>query len=563
MSFKQKLIFTILLIFCVFVQITPVIRSGLIYDYGIGYWGPSGHDSVWHLSLINHINNPLSIDMPVYAGAKLKNYHPFFDILISTLSSITKTNSSVWLFQIYPIVSSILFVYLSFILGKLITNNFFGGLLLMATNSLSNSFGWLISIFRFGNFSGESMFWAMQSPSNQINQPYSLSLIFILILLYIIYKQKHSSGLSPNQSLIVFILLVLLPITKSYSAIVGFGVFGIYTLISYSKTRNIKNIILLILSFLVAYILFTIYNPNPSSLLVFKPFWFVNSMIDSTDKLFLPKLSSYRNTLESMSVFNAKLILIYLFSVLVFIVGNYSWRLFGLFSLANLSNYFNKSILFLIVVLTVIPMFFIQKGTSWNTIQFMYYALFLSNIFLSLYLNNVYHKKYGKLLIIVIFASSFLAYIGMAPNYFGKLPPASLPTKEIQALSFLSSQPKGTVLTVPYDKFIKSNYPIAPVPLYAYESTSYVSAYSHQKTYLEDEMNVGNSGYDLETRRYQSSKFFLQQNINEDRGFLVNNQIDYIYITGLQKRLVNLNTQSLSLILLFENPDVLIYRVQR
>ena len=32
------------------------------------------------------------------------------------------------------------------------------------------------------------------------------------------------------------------------------------------------------------------------------------------------------------------------------------------------------------------PLFFIQKGTNWNTIQFLYYALFLSNIFLAKFL---------------------------------------------------------------------------------------------------------------------------------------------------------------------------------
>ena len=81
---NQKIIFVIIFVICLFIQVIPVIRSGLTYHYGIGFWGPNGHDGIWHLSLINHISNPLEINMPVFSGEKLKNYHPLFDILINS-----------------------------------------------------------------------------------------------------------------------------------------------------------------------------------------------------------------------------------------------------------------------------------------------------------------------------------------------------------------------------------------------------------------------------------------------------------------------------------------------
>jgi hypothetical protein len=127
----------------------------------------------------------------------------------------------------------------------------------------------------------------------------------------------------------------------------------------------------------------------------------------------------------------------------------------------------------------------------------------------------------------------------------------------------LSQQPPGIVLTVPYDAYLKKHFFQDPLPLYAYETTAYVSAYSRQITFLEDEMNLQNSGLDITSRRQSSLMFFENKNIFQDRGFLINNKIDYIYIAGLQKEYINLDTVNLYLQKIFENDDSLIYRVQR
>lgn len=505
MVIKQKLILIAILSICLIIQILPVIRSGLNYAYGIGYWGPNGHDAVWHLSLINHISNPYDIDMPIFAGAKLKNYHPFFDILISFLANLSHLSGSVWLFQIFPIISAFILLWLSFIFGRMITKSFIGGLILVVLNTMANSFGWLVTFVRFGNFSGESVFWAMQSPSNQINPPYNLSLIFILILLIIIYRHLHSN-INLFESVIVFLILSLLPITKAYSAIIGFSSFGFYCL----QHKSFKNFFILLISIIFSFTLFFHFNPQSSGLLVFKPFWFINSMVDSIDKLAILKLSSFRNTLESLPYLDLRLILVYIFTFIVFILGNFGWRLLGFFKL-NLKDHFHLLLTFNIFLLIIIPTFFIQKATSWNTIQFLYYALFLSNIFLAIYLKSIFPKLSGKLLIAFILVTYIFGLIGSLPNYLGKIPPASLPISEQQALKFLSKQPKGIVLTAPYDSYLKSKFSTTPLPLYVYETTAYVSAYSHQLVFLEDEMNSENSGFDSTTRRQSEIAFFTQK----------------------------------------------------
>ncbi len=135
MSKKQKIIFSLVFLICFLFQILTVFRSGLNYDYGIGFWGPNGHDAVWHLSLINHIANPFKIKLPIYSGELLNNYHPFYDILIALFSKITFINSSIWYFQIFPILSTIILLVTSYKIGYKITNKFSGGLILIFLNS--------------------------------------------------------------------------------------------------------------------------------------------------------------------------------------------------------------------------------------------------------------------------------------------------------------------------------------------------------------------------------------------------------------------------------------------
>ncbi|MFA6007166.1 MAG: hypothetical protein WC784_00785 [Candidatus Shapirobacteria bacterium] len=538
-SKNQKIIFIIIFIFCLFIQVIPVIRSGLKYNYGIGFWGPNGHDAVWHLALINHINNPLKIAIPIFSGELLKNYHPLFDILIAFISKITFLNSSLWLFQIFPLISTSLFLYFSFKLGQKLTNKFSGGLILMLLNTLNNSLGWIVTFIRSGNFSGESLFWAMQSPSNQLNPPYMLSILLLLILIYLL-------TLKNPKKLFIFIILIFLPIIKIYSALPAFIIFSFYVL------KNKSYLLTEILAVFFAALLFLQYNSASGSLIKFQPFWFVNSMIESSDRFYLPHVANMRYTLESSGKIGPRLIAYYLIATAIFFIGNFAWRL-----LAFKEIFKNKSLLLSILVCSLIPLLFIQNGTSWNTIQFLYYALFLANIPLSIYLSK--HHNFAYLIIFI----NLIPLIGSLPNYLGKIPPTAISNFEISALNFLKQQPSGTVLTYPYDAYLKKSLNNTPLPIYAYETTSYVAAYGGHETFLEDEMNLENSGYNWLSRRQESLDFFAQKSQFIDRGFLVNNKIDYIYLTKNNLPLNYSFSSQMYLEKVFDNPEIAIYKVKR
>lgn len=552
MSKKQKIIFVLVFISCFFIQIIPVIRSGLQYNNGLGFWGSNGHDAIWHLSLINHIKNPFKIELPIYAGSFLKNYHPFFDILIAFLSRISHISSLTWYFQIFPIISTFLLLITSYILGKKLSQKFTGGILLMFFNSFANSFGWIVSLIKSGQINGESLFWAMQSVSNQLNPPFLLSLILINLLLILIIDIKTKSSIL--KSIIIVLILAINPITKAYGGVATYLIFGFYSLFIFNKNK--KPFLLLLISLPISYLFFSTYNSTSTSLFVFKPFWFSNTLIEAADRLYFPKIVSMRYSLEASGLIGPRLIAIYCFSIALFYFGNFGVRLLGIFSLKKFKNVIKLPLLLTIIITAIIPMVFIQKGTSWNTIQFLYYSLFFSNIFLTLYLT----QKSSKIISFVIIVLTIIPCYETLNTFLSNPSPAVLPQDEVIALNKLKELPSGTVLTYPYDQYKKKSMS-TPIPLYAYETTAYVSAFSQKSVFLEDEMNLDITGIDWKSRRLEIEKFFSSKDEFFTRGFLVNNQIDYIYLVNNQT--FSIDESKLQINQIYNHGQIRIYQVQR
>jgi len=296
-----------------------------------------------------------------------------------------------------------------------------------------------------------------------------------------------------------------------------------------------------------------------SQILQFKPFWFVNSMIESTDKLYLPKLASFRFNQTNVLIS----ILLELFLLGVFFIGNLGVRILGIFRLIfdgfkQKLNQFDVLIIFIFFISFLIPLFFVQKGTAWNTIQFFYYFLFFANLYLAKFFSQLYLKS--KIFTLILLIITCLTSFGTLKDYFGNPPPSALPSNEINALSFLKNQPAGFVLNYPYDQYLK-NKMSTPIPLYAYETTAYVSAFSGNPTFLEDEINLDITGFNWQNRKTESTKFFQSHDKFFARGFLVNNQISYIYLVNQQNFI--LSPSDLQIDQIFSQDGVKIYRVRK
>lgn len=492
-----------------------MVKSGWVYSYGIGFWGPNGHDGVWHIALAEGLARG-SFDNPVFVGEAMKNYHLGFDLLLAVLNKITSIPISTLYFQILPPIFAVLIGYLTYEFVFVWLGSKTQALIATFFVYFGGSFGWILG-------KGESAFWSQQAVSTLINPPFALSLILILSGLISLLKKK---------TLLAILFFGPLIQIKAYAAVLVLGALLI--------SRHYK-IFFGSAIFSLALFLLTKSSGFPFT---WQPFWFLETMMGLSDRVGWEKFGEAMVNYKAGGVW-LKAISAYGIAFLIFVVGNFATRLIFLKKLK-----FDSIGIFLYSIIAagvVIPLFFLQKGTPWNTIQFMYYSLFFSGI-----LAGIAVSRYTKYYILYTIALLTIptSILTLKDVYLPARPPAMLPDKELEALNFLKNQHDGVVLTYPFDKNkAREAEANPPRPLYLYESTAYVSAYSAKPVFLEDEVNLDITGYSWQERRIRIENFFK----NPDKNFLVENNIKYIYLVGYQKE------QKLDLKKIFENEEVIIY----
>ncbi|OGM28490.1 hypothetical protein A3D84_05515 [Candidatus Woesebacteria bacterium RIFCSPHIGHO2_02_FULL_42_20] len=532
----------------------PLVKSGIGYDFGVGFWGPNGHDGIWHIALANSLARG-SWEMPVFAGSFLQNYHIGFDLLLALAAKISGVSTSIIYFQIVPPVLAILVGLLTYRLVATWKKSKKEALWSVFFVYFGGSFGWLVTLLTSGQLGGESVFWSQQAVSTLINPPYALSLVLLLLGLIFLIK----SPITNHQSLITIFIFGVLFEVKAYAGLLAlFGLFvvGVYEFV---KNRDIKVLKIFSGSFAITLSLYLFLNRGSQDLLVFQPFWFLENLM-SPDRLNWSKLGealvNWRlGGLYYKSAFG------YVLAFILFVFGNLGTRLVSIFSLSKRIDLLSVFIWAVILAGITVPMVFLQKGTSWNTIQFFYYSLFLLAI-----LSGVGLVKLGKLLkvslvyAVVLLVTLPTTFSTLYYHYLPGRPPAKISTEELRALDFLKDQPEGVVLTYPFDReAADAAVDNPPRPLYLYESTAYVSAYTDKPVFLEDEVNLDITGYGWSTRREEIVRFFSTSDQNAAHRFLEDNNIKYIYL--LKGQQVSLNFQELGAKKIFENNISLIYSI--
>lgn len=535
-----------------------MVKSGLLYSFGMGFWGPNGHDGVWHVALIKSLARG-SFEIPIFAGETIKNYHWFYDWFLALVHRTTSIPAQTIYFQISPPIIAFLVGWLTY---KFVFNwrkSEIQAMLALFFIYFGGSWGWLISVLQKGDIAGgESIFWANQAISTLINPPYASSLILLLVgmILFLNYQKKPTTNLLILQS-VVFGLLIQF---KAYAGVIALG--GLLTTAIFHTFINRKiwnqNTKLFLGALVVSLIVFIPTNRNAGGLLVFYPFWFPETMLSFPDRFYWPKLASAISAYKTGGNF-VKLIPAEILAVTIFWFGNLGTRIFKELLILRWLLEWRKLDALLVFIITIIatgivlPLLFIQKGNPWNTIQFLYYSLFFSGIMAGIFFGELVEKKrFGWLVASLVILLTLPTTIGTLKHYLPARPPAAIPYTELEALRFLENQPQGIVLTYPFDPELRKNWE-PPKPLWIYETTAYVSAFSGKPLFLEDEMNLEITGYDWKPRRQKIMEFFK----GESSGFLENNNIRYIYLVGQQE--LPLSPEELGLTMIFGNSQVRIY----
>ncbi len=401
---------------------------------------------------------------------------------------------------------------------------------------------------------GESTFWSQQSISTLINPPFAMSLVFIFLGLFSLLKKK---------TLFAILFFGILLETKAYAGVLVLGSLFLTGTWEYFKEKKLDILKIFLGSATVTGLLFLVLNKGSENVFVFSPFWFLQTLFN-LDRFSIPKFAS-AITNYNLAHNWAKLLPAYIVAFVIFWIGNMWTRLFKEFEVIRWIRH-PKTIKPLDVFITsmiiggaAIPMLFVQKGTPWNTIQFFYYSLIFSAILAGIALKNLKNKI---LILVIILLTIQTTIITLKDVYIPGRPPAKVTNEELSALNFLSRQKEGVVLTYPYDSQAANdavNNP--PRPLYLYDSTAYVSAFSDHAVFLEDQVNLDITNFDWRARRTEVFDNFLNT-LDQDiaRGFLKKNNIKYIYWVKPQR--AKLGEKQLGLDKIFENNEVNIFKVQ-
>jgi len=542
-----------------------MVRSGLSYDYGLGFWGPNGHDGVWHIALAESLSRG-SLEMPVFWGARLMNYHVGFDLLVAVLHRVTLIPISIIYFQLIPLLMAVSIGFLvKLLVGRIGCTRrqrawslffvYFGG-----------SFGWIVTFFREGKIGGESMFWSQQAVSTLINPPFALSIVVLLSGLLVL--DKYLEKAKPRDFWLAVVLFGVLIQIKAYAGVLGLGSLAVSGSYRFWRERRVDLLKVFAGAVVLAVLLFIPLNSASSGLLVFKPFWFLETMLQLTDRVGWVR---YGEAMVNYKYGNVwwKAVPAYGLAFLIFWYGNVGSRFLGEIRMAKWVKEYRSLGWIEVFMASVIfggilaPMLFLQSGTPWNTIQFFYYSLFFLGIAAGISAGGWLKKDTlkNRLVAGAIVVLTLPTTFGTLRNdYLTDRPPAMLPADEVEALEFLSRQPRGVVLTYPFDSALaKEAESNPPRPLYLYVSTAYVSAFSKKQVFLEDEMNLDITGYSWGERKNEVMKFYESLDQEFVREFLSRNNISYIYWVKPQR--ARLGETQLGIERIFENVSVDIYKV--
>jgi hypothetical protein len=490
---------------------------------------------------------------------------------LALLFRLTTIPVSFWYFQILPPLFAISIGGLSYIFVKNWTTSRRAAFWSTFFVYFSGSFGFIVTLFRGQGISGESLFWSQQAVSTLINPPFALSLIILLTALILLQNYNKSRKIVfLGTAILLFSLLLSIKVYAGVLVLISLFIQGIYEIL---QRKNGKVLLIGICSFVISLLLFLPLNKSAGQLIVFQPGWFLETMLALSDRFYWPRLFEAIINWRAAHLY-MKALVGYIGAAIIFIIGNFGTRLIPVV-------YLNKSAIkhfrplslsaTTIFLLSVgfggilAPMLFLQAGTAWNTIQFLYYSLFVASLFSGIAVSKVLqsiHSSNTKRLFVfgVILLTIPTTLSTLAQVYIPARPPAQLPQDEISALAFLSHELSGVVLTFPYDPLLAKNaIDNPPRPLYLYDSTAYVAAYSNHDVFLEDEVNLTIMNYQWKDRRKALDEFYESTDQKKVFAFLRDNNIRYIY--WVKPQFTKIGDLQLKLENIYENKTVIIYKV--
>ena len=573
LSFKPNIIYKKAFILVFLIGITGMVAvnapSGMPYKDGVYFWSSHGHDGVWHLALMEQMKlDVFPFQNPELAGAKLQNYHFFVDLLMSEFSRLFYFSSLDIYFRFMPVLFAVLLGLGSFIFVRAWSRSETAGIWAMFFTYFAGSFGYLLYIPTHGSLGGESIFWVSQTQSVLGNPPHAAAFLITTVFLFCFLKYLQT------RKLFFFFLCIILGGAviefKVYAGMLILGGLLLAGIFELFLRRKFQILFLFLLTFFVSFIIYFPNSKNSQDFLLWQPWWFIRTMVVAPDRLNWIDLELRRQTYIVEDNWK-RVVQVEATAFLIFLLGNLGMRFVGFWAYFKkikegiFKNTFNLFFLSITTASFFIPVFFLQKGVAWNTIQFNQYFLlffgFLAAISVVELLSYFKNKSLKYLISVLIIILAIPTQLGLLWQFYSNPALSKVSYQEINALNFLKRvSSDAVILTAPFSKYERDKYGMPPVPISVWYDTGYVPAFSGKKTLISDEEQVNIMGYRIDKLLEDRLMAFGSEDHNEMNSFLKKYRIDYIYLAWDQK--IATDSSYLNADLVFENKDTKIYKVR-
>ncbi|MCL4374671.1 hypothetical protein M1523_02315 [Patescibacteria group bacterium] len=559
-SVIKKTVLALIVVSAMVVFLSFNLPSGSHYCFqekcGLFFWRSLGHDALWHLAVARtaFINFPPL--MPTFSGVALRGYNYLYDLLLAWLARLG-INPLLAYFKLLPVVWFGLFTWLLIKLAHSISRRWVFLVLFLAFFYFTGSFSYYFTLVTDRTIWGASHLLFHLIEPLTLNAQFGWSLLGLLFMLIKIQEKKIN-----RITVLIFAGIIGVNFAlKFYGGVVAL-VLGTLTVGLVCKDRRRVLFYSILFTAVAAVTVWFFYRPASTaaagSTFIFSPFTSINPVTEDPHLFYLARLTSLRYVLAAKGLVLPWL-LIELFNLTVFLFFYLGVRFFGLMYLAyrimtKKATQLEISVAAVLLVTVLATALFVQTGEWTNIYQFFYYAVFFSTIPLIELAFSLYRKKSGltKTLLCVIVILALPTTLDLARDTFRSPALVYLPDGELEALQELGRQPRGVVLSPPYDKTIGANL-TDPKPLYAWGDTAYVSAFSGQPLYLADLWMEQITGIDYRHR--------LAMVQSHDCDIL--KQIDYVYYNNDFKIARSLFDCPNHLEFLWGNRTATIYRVKK
>lgn len=417
--------------------------------------GYHAHDAYWHMAIAETAFETFPPAHPIFAGANLTHYNYLFDYFLFLLKRFGGVSVLHGYFHVFPVVIALLYIGAVTIYTRYMCSSDLQKLLTSFVLYLGNSFAFLMTIFSSGTLVSSSvrgfpLVLSLQPTLMFFNLQFALSLPIILLL--IVYWNRRSNGKFFIPVVTMCFGIVFLTLLKAYAGIALLFYLLVHTAHqAYSHKLSLKNAVTICAACSISFILVSLAFGGGKGVFVYDPFAFIRSLIDDPSHFFRNYIALARVTLETSGQFSPRLILMYGVFTALFYVVNFGMRLGFVWHIRKIIKRQEvdphlAAVLTTTLTLSSIPLFFVQKGDWFNTMQFLYYAVFLSSLISVSWIVHIRNCFIKLFVVAILIITSCIPLVDQL-KYGNHHDYTILSSDFIETTISLRSQPPGIVST--------------------------------------------------------------------------------------------------------------------